>query len=58
MHRVFLALTQMVPGLEERLVEGSDEDVVVVAELVGHGRSTFVSSLIHDLKDSKRRIQR
>jgi hypothetical protein len=49
----------MVPGLEERLVEGSDEDVVVVAELVGHGRFTsFVSCLIHDLKDSKRRIQR
>jgi hypothetical protein len=55
-HRVFLALTQMVPGLEDRLVEGSDEDVVLVAEMVGHGTSFFLSRT-HGLKDSKRRIQ-
>jgi hypothetical protein len=29
---VFDALLQMVPGLEERLMEGDDEDVVAIAE--------------------------
>lgn len=33
-HRVFQRLLEMVPGLEERLVEGSDENVVHIAELV------------------------
>jgi hypothetical protein len=33
-HRVFTLLLQMVPGLEERLVEGSEENVLHVAELV------------------------
>lgn len=33
-HRIFRTLLQMIPGIEERLMEGSDEDVVHVAELV------------------------
>jgi hypothetical protein len=33
-HRIFQALLQMIPGLEERLMEGSNEDVIHVAELV------------------------
>jgi hypothetical protein len=33
-HRVFTHLLEMVPGLEERLLEGSEEGVVHVAELV------------------------
>jgi hypothetical protein len=33
-HRIFQLLLQMVPGLEERLVEGSEENVLHVAELV------------------------
>jgi hypothetical protein len=33
-HRVFQQLLQMVPGLEERLLEGSDEDVIHIGELV------------------------
>ena len=33
-HQVFQRLIQMVPGLEDRLVEGSDEDVAHIAELV------------------------
>jgi hypothetical protein len=34
-HRVFDALLQMVPGLEQRLVQSSDDDDVVrIAELV------------------------
>ena len=37
-HRVFSALLQMVPGLEERLMEGSEDDVVAIAELVRRGR--------------------
>lgn len=33
-HRVFEALLQMIPGLEDRLMNGSEEDIVAVAELV------------------------
>jgi hypothetical protein len=33
-HRVFRLLLQMVPGLEERLMEGSEEDLIHVAEMV------------------------
>jgi hypothetical protein len=31
---VFQRLIEMIPGLEERLLEGSDESVVHIAELV------------------------
>lgn len=33
-HRVFTTLLQMVPGLEARLMEGTEEDLVMIAELV------------------------
>ena len=33
-HRVFEALLLMVPGLEQRLMDGNEEDVVEVAEMV------------------------
>jgi hypothetical protein len=33
-HRVFTKLLQMVPGLEERLMNSSEEEVVFVADLV------------------------
>ena len=33
-HRVFRQLLQMIPGLEDRLMEGSNEDIVHIAELV------------------------
>jgi hypothetical protein len=33
-HRVFRTLLQTVPGLEERLIEGSDDEAVVIAEMV------------------------
>jgi hypothetical protein len=33
-HRVFAVLLQMVPNLEQRLMEGSDEDLVAIADLV------------------------
>jgi len=32
--RVFVQLLQAIPGLEEHLMKGSDEDIVLVAELV------------------------
>jgi hypothetical protein len=36
-HRVFGALLQMIPGLEERLMENSDEDAIVtIADVVSH----------------------
>ena len=33
-HRVFQELLRLVPGLEERLLHGSEEEVDIVAELV------------------------
>jgi hypothetical protein len=33
-HRVFGVLLQMVPGLETRLMEGLEEDLVSIAEMV------------------------
>ena len=33
-HRVFEALIQAVPGLQEQLLEGGEDDVVVIAEMV------------------------
>jgi hypothetical protein len=33
-HRIYQHLLRMVPGLEERLMEGSNEDIVHVSELV------------------------
>lgn len=33
---MFNRLLQMIPGLENRLMEGSNEDIVHIAELVSH----------------------
>lgn len=33
-HRVYQALLQMIPGLEERLMEASDEDIIHISGLV------------------------
>jgi hypothetical protein len=33
-HSVFRILLRMVPGLEGRLIEGSDEEAVMIAEMV------------------------
>jgi len=33
-HRVFQALLQIVPGLEKRLMEGCDDEVIRIAEMV------------------------
>jgi glycogen synthase len=33
-HRIFRSLLQMIPGLEERLIDGSDDEAVLVAEMV------------------------
>ena len=34
-HRVYRLLLEMVPGLEERLLNGSEEDLIHIADLVG-----------------------
>jgi hypothetical protein len=34
-HRVFKQLLQMIPGLEERVLGGSEEEVIHIADLVG-----------------------
>jgi hypothetical protein len=33
-HGVFRMLLQMVPGLEDRLIEGSEEDILSIAVMV------------------------
>lgn len=38
-HHVFKQLLQAIPGLEERLMKGSDEDIVLVADLVCSSRA-------------------
>ena len=38
-------LLQMVPGLEQRLMEGSGDDVVVIAELVSLGQCIYFRTL-------------
>jgi hypothetical protein len=40
---VFRELLQMVPGLEERLMGGSDDDIVAIAELVSTVAACFLS---------------
>jgi hypothetical protein len=43
-HRVFTKLLQMVPGLEERLMNSSEEEVVFVADLVGCANLFFLNA--------------
>jgi hypothetical protein len=56
-HRVFRALIQMIPGLQRRLIDGDDEHVEDIADLV---RDNF--DRIHDhpksFADSERVIER
>jgi hypothetical protein len=35
-HRVFSVLLQMIPNLEARLMEGVDEDVMLIGDTVNH----------------------
>jgi len=51
-HRVFQQLLQMIPGLEERLMEGSDENVLHIAELIQKGASGARSDDTKSLKGS------
>jgi hypothetical protein len=46
-HRVFDALLQMIPGLEQRLIESSDdEDVLRIAELVSISHFVYGASYL------------
>ncbi|KIM89596.1 hypothetical protein PILCRDRAFT_60503 [Piloderma croceum F 1598] len=49
-HRIFCILLQMVPGLEERLMEGFNEDVAHIADLVQKGASSARSDDTKTLK--------
>jgi hypothetical protein len=49
-HRVFSRLLQMIPGLEDRLMEGSNENVIHVAELIQKGLSSARSDDTKSLK--------
>ena len=45
-HSVFNVLLQMVPGLEDRLMEGSEDDVVEIATMASRRHSFLALSLI------------
>lgn len=50
-------LLKLIPGLEERIVHGSDEETMRLAELVRAFIVTTVDVLIMYFLDSKRRIE-
>lgn len=53
-HRVFQQLLDMVPGLEDRLLDGSNEDNAHIADLVGSPLTAGVHA--HAISDSERRF--
>jgi len=40
-------MLQMIPSLEKRLMEGSKEEVVMIAELVLYNQVIFIKSAYH-----------
>lgn len=54
-HRVFEKLLGMIPGLEERLVNGSDTEVLEVAEHVSQFIFNLVLLIITHLRGSSKR---
>ena len=50
---VFRELLRMVPGLEARLMESSEEHVIHIADLVGPTLTTFVRVLKHSTRFRK-----
>jgi len=44
-HRVFDALLQMIPGLEDRLINGSEEDVGAISESVSYASGIAITLL-------------
>jgi hypothetical protein len=57
-HRVFDKLLQMVPGLEERLLTGSEEEITFVAELVSLRSSFTINLFFMGVLDTERGFQR
>jgi hypothetical protein len=55
---VFLALLQTVPGLEERLTEGTEDAVAAIAGLVSHGHLVFAALCSIFFQATKGHIQR
>jgi len=49
-HRVFRQLLQIVPGLEERLLSGSEAEILHIADLIQRGASSARSDDIKSLK--------
>ena len=44
---VYRLLLQMVPGLEERLLNGSEEEILHVADLVRHPSPITLTTAVH-----------
>jgi hypothetical protein len=55
-HRVFSKLLQMIPGLDERLMRSSEEEVIFIAELVCFRPPVLLR--LTSFSDTKRCIQR
>ncbi|KIM74367.1 hypothetical protein PILCRDRAFT_14512 [Piloderma croceum F 1598] len=49
-HRVFQQLLELIPGLENRLMDGSDENILHIAELIQKGASSARSDNTKSLK--------
>jgi hypothetical protein len=56
-HRVFRLLVQMIPGLEERLVNSTEAEVRFIAEQV-RSSDHFVISMIHPFQGTEGSVQR
>ena len=57
-HRVFQQLLQIVPGLEDRIMEGSDKEVAHIADLVCiTSYPSLLSVIITSHVDTEGRLQ-
>lgn len=57
-HTIFRALLNMVPNLEERIMNGSQEEVKLVADLVGPSSCLFDAFPKYAVRDSFRKEPR
>lgn len=57
-HKVFQELLKLVPGLEERLMTGSDDEVAITSDLVSLQSQFREYKMIIPLVDPKRRLRR
>jgi len=57
-HRVFQQLLHTVPGLEERILNGFDEEIVHIADLVSISSTALSALTTYDISATERRSKR